>query len=61
MCVARHAQITQNNKFPICLRCFKKEVGDEVDFLHADNHERFVQINTIIFDGDGQTFPNFPK
>ena len=31
MCVARHAQITQN-KFAISLQYLKKEVNDEVDF-----------------------------
>ena len=56
MCVARHAQITQNNKFAISLQYLKKEVSDEVDFLHADKHESFLQINTMIFDGDGRIF-----
>ena len=32
---------------------FKKEVSDEVCFLHADKHENFLQISTIILDGDG--------
>ena len=26
----------------------------EVIFLHADKHESFLQIDTMIFDGDGQ-------
>ena len=39
MCVVRHAQITQNQKFAISLQYLKKEVNDEVDFLHADKHE----------------------
>ena len=40
----------------------KKEVSDEVDFLHADKDESFLQIDTKIFDGDdSQTFLNFPK
>ena len=34
--MARHIQITQNNKFAISLQYFKKEVSNEVDFLHAD-------------------------
>ena len=59
--MARHVQITQNKKFAISLQYLKKEVSDEVDFLHADKHERFLQIDTKIFDGDGQAFPNFPK
>ena len=49
VCVARHAQITQNNEFAI-LQYFKKEVYDEVDFLYADKHEKsFLQINAMIF------------
>ena len=56
MCVATHAQITQNNKFAIYLQYLKKEVRDKVDFLHADKHESFLQIDTMIFDVDGQTF-----
>ena len=39
MCVARHAQITQNNKFSISLQYLKNEVIDEVDFLHANKDE----------------------
>ena len=27
---------------------FKKEVSDEVDFLHANSHESFPQIDTLI-------------
>ena len=51
--MARHAQITQNNKFAISLQYLKKEVSDEVDFLHAGKYENFLQIDTMIFDGDG--------
>ena len=61
VCVGRHAQITQNNKFYISLQYLKKEVSDEVDFLHVDKHESCLQIDTMIFDGDGQAFPKFPK
>ena len=46
MCVARHAQITQNDKFSISLQYLKKEVSDEVDFFHADKQESFLQIDT---------------
>ena len=61
VCVSRHAQITQNNKFGISLQYLKKEVSEEVDFLHVDKHESFLQIDTMIFGGDGQAFPKFPK
>ena len=49
-------------KITICyLQYLKKEVSDEADFLHADKHESCLQIDTMIFDGDGQAFPKLPK
>ena len=44
VCVARHAQIIQNNKFSIPLQCFKKGVSlsYEDDFLHADKDENYL-------------------
>ena len=27
------------------LQCHKKEVRDEVDFLHADKHQSFLQVD----------------
>ena len=60
VCVSRHAQVTQNNKFAISLQYLKKEVSDEVDFLHVDKHKSFLQIDPMIFGGDGQAFPKFP-
>ena len=56
-----YAQITQNNKFSISFHYLQKEVSDEVDFLHADNDKNYLQIDTMIFDGDDQAFPKFPK
>ena len=61
MCVAKHVQSSQNNKFAISMQYLKKEMSDEVDFLRADKHESFLQINTMIFGGDGQAFSKFPK
>ena len=61
VCVAKLAQITQNKKFAISLQYLKKEVSDEIHFLYADKHGSFLQINTMIFGGDGQAFPKFPK
>ena len=46
--MARHVQITQNNKFTIFLQYLKTEVSYEVDFLHRDKHESLLQIDTII-------------
>ena len=48
MCVARHAQITQNNKFAISWQYLKKELSDEVDFLEADEHESLLPIDSMI-------------
>ena len=49
--MARHALITQNNKFAISLQYRKKEVSDEVDFLRADKHPSFLQGDTFIVNG----------
>ena len=56
-----HTQITQNNKFAISFQNIKKEVSDEVDFVHAEKCESFLQINTIILIGmvkNSQSSPN---
>ena len=45
--VTMHAQSTQNNKFVISLQHLKKDVSDEVDFLHADKHKGLLQIDTM--------------
>ena len=54
-------RIQRNKKFDIYLQYFKKEVCEEVDFLYTDKNESFLQLDTMIFDDDGQTFPRFPK
>ena len=48
VCIARHAQSTQNNKFTISLQYLKKSVKDEVNFLPANTRRRFLQIDAII-------------
>ena len=48
VCVARHAQIIQNNKFAISLQYLKNEVSDEVDLLRVDKEESFLQIDSMI-------------
>ena len=40
--------ITPNNNFAISLQYLKKKVSAKVDFLHADKHERLLQIDTKI-------------
>ena len=37
------------------------ETWDEVDFLHVLKHESFLQIDTMIIDGDDEGFPKFSK
>ena len=49
--MARHAHFTQNNKFAISLQCFKIELSDKFDFLHADKHESLLQIDSMILMG----------
>ena len=48
LCIARHVQSIQNNTFAISLKYMKENVKDVVDFLPADKHQRFLQIDTII-------------
>ena len=47
MCVARHAQSTQN-KFAKSLQCLKEHMKDEVNFLPVGKRDRFLQIDTIM-------------
>ena len=42
------------------LQCLKKELSYEVDVLNADKHERLLQVDSIIFDGFSQAWPNYP-
>ena len=51
VCVTRLVQSTQNNKFAISLQYLKKNGKNKVDFLLADKHQRFLQIETIILGG----------
>ena len=72
--MVRHAQITQNSKFAISLQCLKKELSDEVDFLHADKYQSFLKVyfnilgikvsykfNVIIINEHAQAFLNYLK
>ena len=74
VCVARHAKITQNNKFAISVQYLKKELSDEVDFFHADKHQIFVKVyfnsmgikvsyivDIIIINGHDHALSNYSK
>ena len=45
MGMVKHSQSFQNSKFAMSLQYLKKEVRDEVDFLHADKHQSFLQVH----------------
>ena len=60
MSVARYAQIAQNNKFAMFLQYLKKEMNDEVDFLHADKHESFLKLILWCWWGSS-SIPNVPR
>ena len=49
MGMVKHSQSSQNSKFAMSLQYLKKEVRDEVDFLHVDKHQSFLQadFNTL--------------
>ena len=59
--VVRHALRTQNDKSAISLQYLKKEGRNEVDFLHAEKHQTFLQVDTINFGGHGQSCTKYPK
>ena len=74
MGMVKHSQSSQNSKFAISLQYLKKEVKDEVDFLHADKHQSFLKVyfNTldikvsykvyiIIIDGHDQAFSSYSE
>ena len=43
--IFKHSQSSQNSKFVMSLQYLKKDVRDEVEFLHADKHQSFLQVN----------------
>ena len=61
MFITRLAQSTQNNKFAISLQYLKENGKNEVDFLPADKHQRFLKIDTIILGVCSQACVNYSK
>ena len=45
MGMVKHSQSSQNVKFAMSLQYLQKQVRDEVDFLHADKHQSFLQVD----------------
>ena len=56
-----HGQSIQSIKFSIYLQYLKENLKDEVDFLPAGKHGRFLQIDPIIVDVFDKACPNYPK
>ena len=52
--LAKYAQSTQNNKFTISFQYHKENVKDEVDFLTADQPQRFLHSESVILGVCGQ-------
>ena len=46
-CVTKLAQSIQNNKFAVSFQYLKENGNNEVDFLLAEKHQRFLQTDTI--------------
>ena len=61
LCVIRLVQSIQNNKFAISFQYLKENRKNEVDFLLADEHQRFLQIETIILGVCRQACQSYPK
>ena len=45
MGMVKHSQSYQNSKFAMFLQYLKEDVRDEVDFLDADKHQSFLQVD----------------
>ena len=43
--MVKYPQNSQNSKFAMSLQYHKNEVRDEVDFLHPDKHQSFLQVD----------------
>ena len=41
--MVKYSQSSQNSKLAVSLQYLKKEVRDEVDFLHSDKHQSFLK------------------
>ena len=60
VCVTRHVKSTQNKKFAY-LQYLHKSMWDEVDFLPADKHKSFLQVDSITLGVCNQTHPKYAK
>ena len=49
MGMVKHSQSSQSSKFAMSLQYLKKEVRDEVGFLHTDKHQSFLQVISTLW------------
>ena len=61
MGMVKHFQSSQNNKFAMSFQYLKEEFRDELDFLHVDKHQNFLQGDTIIIERHDQAFSKYSK
>ena len=61
VCSIRRAQSTQNKKFQYLCNISRKDWGGELDFLPANEHRRFLQVDSITLGLRSQSFPKYPK
>ena len=45
MRMVKHSQSSPKRKFVMSLQYLRKEIRDEVDFLHAHKHQSFLQVD----------------
>ena len=50
MVIVKHSQSSPKSKFVMSLQYLRKEVRDEVDFLHANKHQNILQVDLKILD-----------
>ena len=43
--VVKHSSYSENSKFAVSLQYLKKELRAKNDFLHADKHQSFLQVD----------------
>ena len=48
MGIVKDSQVSQESKFVMSLQYLKNEVREEVDFLHRDKHQSFLQADLNI-------------
>ena len=60
VCIARHAQSTQNKKFPYICNS-PKNVGNEINFLATNKYQNFLQIDSITLGVRSLPYPMYPQ